>query len=69
MREKWKQSEPKEPKLTVILRAPDPVPSHVFTLSGRLVMVGTEGTVEVGQGDAEPVIGQGWMKVNASPYE
>ncbi len=39
--------------------------SHITTMSGRSIMVGTDPTISVSEDDAEPMIANGWVRVEA----
>ena len=46
----------------VILKAPVGI-SHVYTLSGRQVAVKSDGTIEVSEEDAKPLLGAGFQRI------
>jgi hypothetical protein len=56
------------PGPTVRLRAPAGV-GAVQTLSGRHLNVAANGTVEMSQSDAAPLLSAGWEKVRTRPDE
>lgn len=37
--------------------------SHIYTITGKMVMVRSDGTIEVSEEDAKPLIGQGFTKI------
>jgi predicted phage terminase large subunit-like protein len=47
---------------TVRLKAPRNI-SQVRTFSGRLIAVGEDGTIEVSESDARPLLGDGYVRV------